>query len=234
MNTLHNKAIFPVILIAFLLLVAGCTRTERAKYAIVFNTDLSGPITKSDETKWRKTISTAIDSISGYFGFEYKDTLRVYVVEKRYGNAFYGRLYMTPEEFNNPADVIMQVTEGILAPRSSIVHNKGLTIIMVKTFADTANHTYGSEQSVVDYISKLVGFSYLLTLTSEPEGELSTPAYVVRAQIFSFYLFLERTYIRENFRTLYHSASMDYKHGFGKDLAELEQDWKEYLLGLRN
>jgi len=219
-----------LVVVFIFLLAVGCQDPEPEKYIISFNTEVVDPPSKSDVTKWKATITEAIDSISGYFGIEYTDTLQVFLVNDGSIEGGLGHIYMTPYSITGKEDILHEITHAIVPLKISCFYNEGLAVFMSEYFADKPFRFKSADKWVMEHRDSLISIENLAKDNTcyQIYGELAKNLGYVEAG--SFHKFLNAKYGRDALRVLVATGgAVDYVKAFGKDLADLEKEWLEKL-----
>ncbi len=212
-----------------LLLLVGCQELVHDRYVISFNTDVVDSPSKLDLAKWKATVTEAIDSVSGYFGKKYSDTLRVILVNDGTLEGGFGHIYMTPYSFDRKDLLLHEVTHAILPLKVSNFYNEGLAVFMSEHFSDIPYIFKRFGKWVIENPDSLISIEQLAQDNSYYQFRGSRMKNLGYVEAGYFFMYLNSEYGRDAFRLLINGtgSTANYKQAFGKDLDELEKGWLE-------
>ena len=239
MNGVSKKLLLLVAIISLIFLIKDITavifdRNEIPDSQITVTTKLND-VSQSDIESVKKEVRNALNSIPPVLGIKYKKIPIINIVDYGICNA-QGGIVSVPIAHvrDKSAAIIHEVTHIIAKHESNSFFSEGLAVYFQERFGEYhvfPNFSVPLDELVRNYEDQLV---QIINLNNDNEifGQVGTErrriAYIEAGSFFNFLVF---KYGEQKLADLHNSRTLNYKKVFGKNIKELEVEWKSYILG---
>jgi hypothetical protein len=206
-------------------------RYEEGKVKVT--TNLSS-VSQADIDRVRNEAEKALQNISLILGVQTDKSVNIRIVKGGICNA-YGGIISLPiwHVRNKKAAIVHEVTHIIASHSDNRFFSEGLAIYFQERFGeDQAFPSFSgvpldelarTNKKRLFPINELSNSNYIFRQVGTEERKI---AYI---QTGSFFSFLIETYGEQKVKALHNSVSLDYAKVYGKNLRELEREWKNHL-----
>ena len=239
MNGVIKKLILLVAGISLLFLMNAITsvifaRNDKLDSQIAVSTKLND-VSQSDIESVIKEVRKALNFIPPILGIEYKNKSIINIVDYGICNAKGGIISVPLAHIRDKsAPIIHEVTHIIAKHENNSFFSEGLAVYFQERFGEYhvfPNFSVPLDELVRNYEDQLV---QIINLNNDNEifGQVGTErrriAYIEAGSFFNFLVF---KYGEQKLADLHNSRTLNYKKVFGKNIKELEVEWKSYILG---
>ena len=239
MNGVLKKLLLPVALISLLFLVnaimpAFFDKNDMLDSQITVSTKLKD-ISQSDIEGVKREAWKALNSIPPILGIKYKKTTKIKIVDYGICNVNGGIISLPISHVRDrSADIIHEVTHIIAKHENNSFFSEGLAVYFQERFGKYhgfPNFSVPLDDLVRNYEDQLM---YITKLKNDNEifrqvgTERRRIAYIEAG---SFFNFLVVKYGEQKLADLHNSRTINYKKVYGKEIKELEVEWKSYVFG---
>ena len=201
---------------------------------ITVTTELNN-ISQADIEGVKKEVRTALSSIPQLLGIEYKKTTTINLVDTGICYASGGIVSISISHIRDrSAPVIHEITHIIAKHKYNSFFSEGLAVYFQERFGKSEgfpNFSESLDELVRNNKDQLLS---ILQLTNDNEifeqvgTERRKIAYIEAG---SFINFLVVKYGEQKLADLHNSSSLNYKKVYGKNINELEAEWRDYIFG---
>jgi len=239
MNGVLKKLLLPVTAISLLFFFnarasAIFDNNDNQESQITVTTKLNN-VSQSDIEEVKKEIWKALSSIPPILGIEYKKTIKIKIVDYGICNATGGIIFVPiAHARDKSAAIIHEVTHIIAKHENNSFFSEGLAVYFQERFGDFnvfPNYSVPLDDLVRNNESQLMSIAKLKSdniIFGQVETERRRIAYIEAG---SFINFLIVKYGEQKLAELHNSKSLNYMEVYGKEIEELEIDWKGHVLG---
>ena len=239
MNGVIKKLLLLVAGIFLLFFVNAITsvifdRNDMQDSQITVSTKLKD-VSQSDIEGVKREAWKALNSIPPILGIEYKKTIKIKIVDYGICNATGGIISVPIAHVRDKsAAIIHEVTHIIAKHENNSFFSEGLAVYFQERFGDFnvfPNYSIPLDDLVRNNESQLMSIAKLKSdniIFGQVETERRRIAYIEAG---SFINFLIVKYGEQKLAELHNSKSLNYMEVYGKEIEELEIDWKGHVLG---
>jgi len=201
---------------------------------ITVSTELQN-ISPAEIEEIKKEVQVALNSIPQILGIEYRKDTKVKIVDKGVCYVNEGTVSLSISHLRDKsAPIIHEVTHILTNHKYNSFFSEGLAVYFQERFGKS--HGFPNFSSSLDalvrshknqllQISQLMNDNYIFALVGTEQRKI---AYIEAG---SFIYFLVEKYGEQKLADLHNSRTLNYKKTYGKQLEELEEEWRSYVLG---
>ncbi len=239
MNKVFKKLLLLVAAIPLLFVVSAITRAifdsnDMLDSQIAVFTNLKN-VSQADIEGVKKEAWKAINSIPPILGIDYKKTTKINIVYNGICNAKKGIVSVPISHVKDEsAAIIHEVTHLIAKHKNNSFFSEGLAVYFQERFGGFhgfPNFSVPLDDLVKNHENELMHIAKLKNdndIFRQVGTERRRIAYIEAG---SFFNFLVVKYGEKKLSDLHNSESLNYKTVYGKNIKELEVEWKSYVLG---
>jgi len=239
MNKVFKKLLLLVAAIPLLFVVSAITRAifdnnDMLDSQIAVFTNLKN-VSQADIEGVKKEAWKAINSIPPILGIDYKKTTKINIVYNGICNAKEGIVSVPISHVKDEsAAIIHEVTHLIAKHKNNSFFSEGLAVYFQERFGGFhgfPNFSVPLDDLVKNHENELMHIAKLKNdnnIFRQVGTERRRIAYIEAG---SFFNFLVVKYGEKKLSDLHNSESLNYKTVYGKNIKELEVEWKNYVLG---
>jgi hypothetical protein len=228
------RGLLITISLCLITLISGCARTQVIDTdtpQVIVNTNLD--VSQSDIERVKKEAEHAMNSICPILGIK-KQTIRISIIGNGLCYTSGGIIYLPIWYVENKKAAIVPLVTNILARNTeNRFFSGGLGVYFQERFGEDNGFPNFSGAPLDDLLrsnQSLVFSIYELANNNDIFRQVGTQQRVIAfIQAGSFINFLVETYGEKKLVKLYNSSTLDYKKIYGKDIKELEVEWKKYV-----
>jgi hypothetical protein len=206
-------------------------RSEKGKVTVT--TNLSS-VSQADIDRVRNEAEKALHNISPILGVQNDKSVNIRIVKGGICNA-YGGVISLPiwHVRNKKAAIVHEVTHIIASHSNNRFFSEGLAIYFQERFGE--DHAFPNFSGVsLDELARtnkkrLFPFNELSNSNDIFRGVGTEERRIAYIETGSFFSFLIETYGEQKVRALHNLVSLDYEKVYGKNLRELEKEWRNHL-----
>ena len=229
------RRLFFVITICFALIISACVGTQKAgknDSLVIVKTSLSS-VSQSDIERVRKEGEKALNTVCPILEIEKNNRIEIHIVEGGICNA-YGGVVSLPIRLvkSKRAAIVHEVTHIIAKHENNRFFSEGLAIYFQERFGEDRgfpNFALPLDDLVRSRKEKLIPITELMN-DNEVFRQVGTErrrlAYIEAG---SFINFLVVKFGEERLADLHNSWTLNYKKIYGKNVKELEAEWKNFV-----
>jgi hypothetical protein len=237
MNKAHQKIILLVAAVFLLILFRSLRPVifdsdDEPDSQITVSTELKN-ISSADIEGIKKEVQVALNSIPQILGIKYWENIKIEIVDKGTCYADGGIVSLSISHIrDNSAPIIHEVVHILTKHKHNSFFSEGLAVYFQERFGGSSgfpNFSVPLDELVRNHENQLLHLSQLKNdnrIFDQVGTELRRIAYLEAG---SFFNYLVEKYGEQKLADLHNSESLNYKKVYGKNIQELENDWKSYL-----
>lgn len=225
-----------VIAICFVLLSSGCVGTQKVgtdDSLVIVKTSLSN-VSQSDIERVKREGEKALNTVCPVLGIEKNKRIKIQIVKGGICNA-YGGVVSLPIRFviSKRAAIVHEVTHIIAKHENNRFFSEGLAVYFEERFGEDHGFPNFSGSPLDDLVRSYK--DQLMTITKlVNDNEIFRQVGTERRRIAyieagSFINFLVVKYGEQKLADLHNSWTLNYKKIYGKNVKELEVEWKKFV-----
>jgi hypothetical protein len=191
-------------------------------------------ISQEDIDSIKKEILVALNFIPQILGVEHKNETKIKIVDQEICYLDRGVVILSISHIKErSAPIIHELTHTLTNHLHNSFFTEGLAVYFQERFGKTnsfPNYSENLDDLIREHEEQLLNLSQLMN-DNEIFGSLGTTlrriAYIEAG---SFIKFLVEKYGEQKLGALNNSNTLDYEKIYGKELNELEEEWKNYVL----
>ena len=236
MTIKNYKSLSIIILIGYGALLLGCASKQgllREQGRVIVTTNLSS-VSQADIDRVANEAEKALNNICSILGVQNDKSVNIIIVKRGICNSKGGIISLPIWHVRNKKAAIAHEVTHIIASHSyNRFFSEGLAIYFQERFGEDngfpnfsgvpLDELVRSNKNRLFPINELSNNNDIFRQVGTEERKI---AYIEAGSFFSF---LIQTYGEQKLRMLHNSLNLDYEKVYGRNLKELEKEWKNHL-----